>query len=94
MDENKIDLIEFLLKDWSHPSHFKRILGSVNFFVNSGEQFFKLKVDGEIVSCSEESELNYSQEEADTKVFLCCKHAATQWFSGAAIITVDIAIAI
>ena len=49
LDQNKIDLIEFLLKDWSHPSRFKQILGSVNLFVNCSEQFFKLKVDGEIL---------------------------------------------
>ena len=43
---------------------------------------------------SEETSLSSNQEEADTKVFLCTKHAESFGFQSVVIVTVDTDIAV
>ena len=46
------------------------------------------------IICSEETNLSSNQEEADTKVFLCAKHAESFGFQSVVIVTVDTDIAV
>ena len=46
------------------------------------------------IICSEETNLSSNQKEADTKVFLCTKHAEPFGFQSAVIVTVDTDIAV
>ena len=46
------------------------------------------------IICSEETNLSSNQKEADTKVFLCTKHAESFGFQSAVIVTVDTDIAV
>ena len=77
-DENKKELIEFLLKDWSDARRFVDMFrGDKKLYVNCGTKFFLLKLNNDgLIECSEEDTLENSQEEADTKVFLCAQHAS------------------
>ena len=46
------------------------------------------------IICSEETNVSSNQEEADTKVFLCAKHAESFGFQSVVIVTVDTDIAV
>ncbi|XP_047132181.1 uncharacterized protein LOC124811086 [Hydra vulgaris] len=93
--DNKVDLITFLLNDWSHTEMFALKLTGYILFVNLQSRFYKLtcEVGGQVTSEEVES-LHTNQEEADTKVFLCSKHAASIGFDSVCIHTVDTDIAI
>ena len=83
--ENKTDLVKFLLKDWSHKIRFLHLLNGKKVFL----KFYALEVVDGKVSCLDIEELATDQEEADTKVFLCCFHASSHGFSSVCILTVD-----
>ena len=61
-------------------------------FLNCALQIFRLILKDGLIKCV--SELICDQEEADTKVFLCTKHAESFEVSAACISTVDSDIAI
>jgi len=94
-DQNKAEIVQFLLEDWSDASRFVDYFPPETIlYVNVGAQFFHIKsIDGRVVS-SEERPLSSTQEEADTKVFLCAEHAASLDLSSICISTVDTDIAI
>ena len=56
---------------------------------NVESKFCALEVVDGKVSCLDIEELATDQEEADTKVFLCCFHASSHGFSSVCILTVD-----
>ena len=87
---NKTELIEFLFKEWSHPTRYADMFHvSTVLFINNGSHFFKLCVNEGVVQCAEEELLRTDQEEADTKVFLCASHAAASGINSVCISTVD-----
>ena len=90
-DQNKSKNVKFLLEDWSHPTRNAHLLPPANFF-NCPSQTFRLSLKDGLIECV--SELICDQEEADTKVFLCTKHAESFEVSAACISTVDSDIAI
>ena len=51
--------------------------------------FFWIKQENGRIKMTDVPELSTSQEEADTKVFVCCAHARDDGFSGVCIFTVD-----
>ena len=61
-------------------------------FVNCAAQTVRLILKDGLIKCV--SELIYDQEETDTKVFLCTKHAELLEVSAACVSTVDSDIAI
>ena len=72
---NKIDLVKFFLNDWSDPERFKSTIGDTLIFFTLESRCYQLRVvDNKVVSKLEE-DLCSNQEEADTKMFLCCNHA-------------------
>ncbi|XP_057314196.1 uncharacterized protein LOC130655456 [Hydractinia symbiolongicarpus] len=88
-DENKKEITQFLLNDWSNESRFVGLLDRREIYFNCLSKFFKIYVVNGRVCCEEESSLENHQEEADTKVFLCCNHASVTGVDNACIVTVD-----
>ena len=87
-DANKEGLVEF----WSDQNLFS---SGKKLYVNVGQKFFLLRRnDEDLIESSEVEELENSQEEADTKVFLCAQHASRTSIESVCIKTVDSDIAI
>ena len=92
-DQNKFELVKFLLEDWSHPTRDAHLFPPTTIlFLNCGSQLFRLSLEDGLIECV--SELVCDQEEADTKVFLCTKHAEVLGVLASCISTVDSDIAI
>ncbi|CAB4012350.1 Hypothetical predicted protein [Paramuricea clavata] len=92
---NKVDLVKFLLLDWSDPERFREvIMGRVIFLIVECKAY-RLQVMENRVTSTPEEDLSSDQEEADTKMFLCCLHAI-RYFSceNICIFTVDSDLAI
>ena len=93
--ENKQELIEFLLADWStQAQHHHQIISEKTIFFTTKKDAFKIKVLGEETQCQPVDQLFSNQEEADTKVFLASKVAQEAGCSDAVIYTVDSDVAI
>ena len=90
--ENKLDLIDFLLYDWSTNSKHSQLLDGKEFYMTIRVEAHCI-VHG-VISCDRVQELSSIQEEADTKIFLCAKFAASLGFESVSIITVDSDVAI
>lgn len=87
---NKIDLVKFFLNDWSDPEGFKAMIGDRVIVLTLEGTAYRLQVISNRVSSTPEKTLSSNQEEADTKMFLCCQHAVHQFFSeNVCISTVD-----
>ena len=71
---NKTELLEFLVKDWTHPRHVELIRGKCIYFTLKSEAYKIHLNDNQIQSISI-PELCSSQEEADTKIFLAANYS-------------------
>eukprot|EP00794_Sanderia_malayensis_P021369 gene21369-23451_t len=91
---NKIQLVKFLIDDWSNSDRFKSKIGKRCIYVTVEDKCYAIYVEEEEVRCTEAEELFSNQEEADTKTFLCCKHAELLGHGNICIVTVDSDIAI
>ena len=93
--ENKVDFIDFLLKNWSSPNsaHISMLQDNLLNLFDCERQGIQHYIS-EWCNMREVEELTSKQEEADTKMFLCAKNAASLGFSSANIITVDSDVAI
>ena len=92
---NKVDLVKFLLLDWSDRTRFKQIISGRVIFVTVESDCHRIYVDEDVVKCSREEELSSNQEEADTKMFLCCQHAVNHFSAeNVCISTVDSDVAV
>eukprot|EP00794_Sanderia_malayensis_P002342 gene2342-2695_t len=91
---NKIQLVKFLIADWSNSDRFKSKIGNRCIYVTVEDKCYAIYVEEEEVRCTEAEELFSNQEEADTKTFLCCKHAELLGHGNICIVTVDSDIAI
>ena len=76
-----------------HNKRYRDLLSDRTVFVNIGNNFHKIHVVSNLIETSLE-DLNTTQEEADTKVFLCCAHACENGFDSVLISTVDSDIAL
>ena len=87
--ENKSDVISFLFRDWSSNQEYMELLRNRKLYINVGNYFYKIQVLNNQIIHDEVLELRTNQEEADTKVFLCCQHAAESGYESSCIYTVD-----
>ena len=83
--ENKQELIEFLLADWSAQAQHHHQISEKNIFFTTKKDAFKIKVLGEETQCQPVDRLSSNQEEAKTKVFLDSKVAQEAGCSDAVI---------
>ena len=92
--ENKLDLIDLLWHDWStNLKHSHQLDGKELHMTIRDEAHCISSVHG-LITCNQVQELSSKQEEADTKIFLCAKFAASLGFESASIINVDSDVAI
>ena len=92
--DNKLELLDFLLKDWSTNEKYCELFGRK-------EVYFTIREQAVRIWCQENPLLNKSvpglsskQEEADTKMFLCAAFASQLGFNSVHIVTVDSDVAI
>ena len=71
--------MKFLLNDWSDPQRFNATIADRVLFLTLQSKAYRLQVVNNQVSSSTEGNLYTDQEEADTKMFLCCQHAVQQF---------------
>ena len=76
--QNKSEFVKFLLEDWSQPMRYAHLFTPATiffffFFFNCGSQFSKLSLKDGLTEWL--STLVRDQEETETKLFLCTKHA-------------------
>ena len=81
-DDNKKQLIQFVLKEWSSPKYAKKLEHRRIFFAAEHECFLLTSSDGKTTSKTIVSELCSSQEEADTRLLLHVHHANMEWENG------------
>ena len=84
----------YLLKDRSQETRCFHIFKDHLVYVSVGDKFDRIEINGDSIICSKETELETNQEEADTKVFLCSKHAHDKGIPDLRICAVDSDIAI
>ena len=92
--DNKIQLVEFLIDDWSQQVIHLQTLCDRELFVTCRDKAYCLTSNGSNIRKVDVPELQSSQEEADTKMFLCTQFAATLGFEQVKIVTVDSDVAI
>ena len=68
--DNKKDLINFLLRDWSTNERHIPILKGKYRYITIRDRPYCIYLNQKILSCGPTSELSSSQEEADTMVFV------------------------
>ena len=87
--ENKLELLEFPLKDWStNESHCDQLDGKELHFTIRDQAVCLSSNQGRL-SCINVTELASRQEEVDTKIFLCTTLASSLGFHAVNTITVD-----
>ena len=92
--ENKIELIKFLVHDWSSNRINQPILENRVLYVTYTDKACSISSTNNILKLKPVLELQSSQEEADTKMFLCASFAADLGFFSVKIVTVDSDVAI
>ena len=92
--ENKLDLIDFLWHDWSTNLKYSHQLDGKELYMTLRDEAHCISSVHGLITCNQVQELSCKQEEADTKIFLCAKFAASLGFESASIITVDSDVAI
>ena len=73
--KNKIDLIEFIYKDWTTNEAYIHLLENKEIYVTVKDKAYGIKVVHGFFKSDPVWELESQQEEADTKMFLCVAHA-------------------
>ena len=92
--KNKLELLQFLLKDWStNESHCDQLDGKELYFATFDQAVCLSSNQGRL-SCINVPERANRQEEADTKIFLSTAFASSLGFHAVNIITVDSDVAI
>ena len=86
---NKVDLVKFLLLDWSDPERFRGVIVDKVIFMIVECKAYRLQVVENKVTSMPEEDLFSNQEEADTKMFLCCLHAIRYFSSENICISTD-----
>ena len=91
---NKTELLEFLLKDWSHHHRNIPSIGSKTIFFTLKDEAYEISVINNEIQCLRVPQLSSNQEEADTKMFLAARHACDRGCNSVTIHTVDSDVAI
>ena len=77
-DNNKVALIDLLLREWEQDIYARKLLHRSIFFVCRDTCILLSSEDGVTTDSIPVHELSSSQEEADTKIILHCMHASKQ----------------
>ena len=92
--ENKLDLLDFLSKDWStNLRHCEVLDGKELYFTIRDQAICISSIQGRLLN-TPAPELASKQEEADTKMFLCAAFASSLGFPSVNIVTVDSDVAV
>ena len=91
--DKKIELVKFLIDYWSQDESSRELLSNRELYVTYEAKAFCIRFIGIQVQKVVVPELQ-SEEEADTKMFLCVQFASTLGFQSVKIITVDSDVAI
>ena len=75
---NKEQLINLLKKEWKKDTYAERLLGRKIFVVSEETCLLLTSSDGKHTEATDVVELRSSQEEADTRIVLHCKHMAAK----------------
>ena len=94
LPQNKIDLINFLIKDWSTNEIHSEQLEGRELYVSVEDRAYKISSNQNQLKIVEEIHLCSQQEEADTKMFLAAKFAFELGFSSVVIKSIDTDVAI
>jgi len=78
--ENKLELLDFLLNDWSTNGVHCVLLEQRTLYFTIRDKAFAITSNEGRLSCNTVAELESKQEEADTKMFLCASFSSTNWF--------------
>lgn len=92
--ENKLDLIKFLVSEWSTNDRHVAVFKDKIIFITVEDKAFSIKVSRGSMKIDPVPELESQQEEADTKMFLCAAHASSWGYESVKIVTVDSDVAI
>ena len=75
-DQNKSELVKFLLQDWSHPTCYAHLFPSaIILFFNCGSQFFRLSLKDGLTECV--SELVCDQDRLKKSALVYQAHRST-----------------
>ena len=75
VDENKASLLAFLAQEWTRDKYAK-LLETKTLFVTTNDKCQELTSNGSSVFCHNVPSLTSNHEEADTRMFQHCLHAA------------------
>ena len=93
--ENKTELIKFLINDWTSSKLAIPLLKNKKLFATIGDRAYSISLSStNKIKKKAVPELSSQHEEADTKIFLCAKHATRCGFQNIKIVTVDSDVAV
>ena len=89
LPENKIDLVKFLINDWSSNIRHSDVLEGKEVYITIQDQTFCISCSNNSISKVPVRALSSQQEEADTKIFLCAQFAFQLGFERVNVATID-----
>ena len=93
-DCNKLDLSEFLVKEWVRPQYARKLHNRFSFVTHGTTCTLLTSSDGIAVTAAEVPDLECSHEKADTRLLLHAAHAAANRYTSAVIRSPDTDVAI
>ena len=94
LSQNKVDLVKFLIEDWSTNEEHCRLLEGNELYVTVEDRAFNISSHMGQLSKTYVEELSSHQEEADAKMFLAARFAFELGFVKVNIQTIDIDVAV
>ena len=89
MPENKIDLLKFLINDWSSNIRHHDVLEEKEVYITIQDQAFCISCSNNSISKVPVRALSSREEEADTKNFLCAQFTFQLGFEQVNVVTID-----
>ena len=89
MPENKIDLVKFLINNWSSNIRHSDVLEGEEVYITIQDQAFFTSCSNNSISKVPVRALSSQREEADTKIFLCAQFAFQLGFERVNVVTID-----
>lgn len=86
--ENKTALVDFLFTEWAKEEYAEKLQSRCLYFAH-GQNCHRYEVVDNVVNCEAVPELDSTQEEADTRMFLHANHAGESGNTTVVIKTVD-----
>ena len=85
-----MDLLDFLIKDWSVTTDKRlKIIGNNELFIIVRGEDCCFKVCNGTIQRDNSPALESKKEDVDTKMFLCCQHAKTFGLNFVSTVSVD-----